>query len=48
MSARSNPQVANQPSPSMVLLQIIHGYRIAQLVNVAAKLGLADLLKDGP
>lgn len=32
----------------MALLQIIHGYRVAQLVNVAAKLGLADLLKDGP
>ncbi len=48
MSAGSNPQVTNQPSPSMALLQIIHGYRVAQLVNVAAKLGLADLLKDGP
>jgi len=32
----------------MALLQIIHSYRVAQLVNVAAKLGLADLLKDGP
>jgi len=48
MSAGSNPQVTDQPSPSMALLQIIHGYRVAQLVNVAAKLGLADLLKDGP
>lgn len=34
--------------PQIVLRRMIEGYRLSQLVYVAAELGLADLLKDGP
>lgn len=36
------------PSPGYVLLSMARGYRTSQLVYVAAKLGIADLLADGP
>src|SRR4051794_2203789 len=35
-------------SPQVRLLQLIAGYRIAQAIGVAADLGIADLLADGP
>src|SRR5207245_5448193 len=35
------------PSPP-VLLQMATGYWVSQAIYVAAKLGIADLLKDGP
>lgn len=35
-------------SPSMVMLQMISGTWLSQLIYAAAKLGIADLLKDGP
>lgn len=35
------------PSPE-ALLQLVTGYQTAQVVHVAAQLGLADLLADGP
>jgi hypothetical protein len=34
--------------PSAVLMQMVSGYRASQALYVAAKLGIADLLKDGP
>lgn len=36
------------PSPQQQIAQMLTGYWISQAVYVAAKLGLADLLKDGP
>ena len=35
-------------SPAEALLQLISGYTSAQVVHVAAKLRLADLLAGGP
>ncbi len=35
-------------TPSMQLLQMMNGYRMMQGLYVAAKLGIADLLRDGP
>lgn len=36
------------PSPPQQLASLVTGYWISQAISVAAKLGLADLLKDGP
>jgi hypothetical protein len=38
----------SQPSPQQQLGQMITGYWISQAIYVAAKLGIADLLKAGP
>src|SRR5947209_6709111 len=35
-------------SPSAIMLNLTIGYWVARLTYVAAKLNLADLLKDGP
>jgi O-methyltransferase domain/Dimerisation domain len=35
-------------APSLQLMQMIHGFVLSQVVNVAAKLGVADHLADGP
>src|SRR5438477_9007274 len=37
-----------KPTPRQQLLQMIHSYWISQSIHVAAKLRLADLVKDGP
>src|SRR5262249_33193152 len=34
--------------PSIELMRLINGYRVSQALHVAAALGLADQLKDGP
>ena len=34
--------------PRLVLQQLIQGFLVPQCIYVAAKLGIADLLKDGP
>jgi hypothetical protein len=34
--------------PSDVLTRLVNGYQVSQAIHVAASLGLADLLKDGP
>src|SRR5262245_51710972 len=34
--------------PPVALLQLVTGYWVSQSIYVAAKLGIADLLKDGP
>ena len=38
----------SQASPSVQLQQLISGHWIAQAIGVAAELGIADLLADGP
>ncbi len=38
---------AIQPSPVMLLRELVGSMRVTQLIYVAAKLGIADLLKDG-
>ena len=38
---------AVHPSPAVVLRELMSGMRVTQLIYVAAKLGIADLLKDG-
>lgn len=37
-----------EESPSVVLRRLIDGYKVTQAVYVAATLGIADLLADGP
>ncbi|HEY6407698.1 MAG TPA: methyltransferase, partial [Ktedonobacteraceae bacterium] len=34
--------------PQLVLQQLIQGFQVTQCIYVASKLGIADLLKDGP
>lgn len=54
-----NPGASAQPAPSakfeapslppeLMLARMISGYAVSRLIYVAAKLNLADLLKDGP
>src|SRR5579859_7055036 len=38
----------NDFPPQLVLQQFIQGFQVTQCIYVAAKLGIADLLKDGP
>jgi len=38
----------NMPPPNAVLKQMIGGGMVTQMIYVAAKLGIADLLRDGP
>lgn len=45
---RTASSVGSTPPPSAVLLQMITGYWASQAIYVAAKLGIADLLADGP
>ena len=47
MSTSDNFHETNQPPPSMALMHLFHGARITQLLYVAAKLGIADLLYEG-
>jgi methyltransferase family protein len=35
-------------APSIELMRLINGYQVSQALHVAATLGLADQLKDGP
>src|SRR4051794_26541581 len=39
---------AQSPPPPAILLQMITGYWVSQALYVAAKLGIADHLADGP
>lgn len=39
---------ANAPRPSFVLRSLANGYQVTQAISVAANLGIADLLADGP
>ena len=38
----------NDFPPQLVLQQLIQGFQVTQCIYVAAKLRIADLLKDGP
>jgi hypothetical protein len=38
----------NDFPPQLVLQQLIQGFQVTQCIYVAAKIGIADLLKDGP
>jgi len=38
----------NDFPPQLVLQQLIQGFQVTQCIYVAARLGIADLLKDGP
>ncbi len=38
----------NDYPPQLALQQLIQGFQVTQCIYVAAKLGIADLLKDGP
>lgn len=38
----------DNPRPSVAMKRLIDGYQISQALHVAATLGIADLLKDGP
>jgi ubiquinone/menaquinone biosynthesis C-methylase UbiE len=44
---QENNQAPQNKSPHTALVQLINGYWNTQLIYVAAKLGIADLLKDG-
>lgn len=44
----SNPTTSSAPPPPAILLQMMTGYWGAQAVYIAAKVGVADLLADGP
>ena len=46
--SKAAPQKSNDTPPEVMLLQLGTGYWISQALYVAARLGLADLLKDGP
>ena len=47
MSTQAQPQPTNDVPPQMALMQMMTGYWVSQSIYVAAKLGIADLLKDG-
>ncbi len=47
MALHDQPQEPNAIPPPVALLQLVTGYWVSQAIYVAAKLGLADLLRDG-
>lgn len=48
MSTQEPVTTPTTPPPFVALLQMVTGYYISQALYVAAKLGIADVLKDGP
>jgi hypothetical protein len=48
VSSTQPPQPNQEPPPSAQLTQMIFGFMPAQAIAAAAKLGIADLLEDGP
>ena len=48
MSQQDDLQNASGMPPSAILMQMIRGAVVSQAIYVAAKLGIADLLNDGP
>jgi SAM-dependent methyltransferase len=48
MSPQESPHTANPLPPAVALRHLLLGYRISQAIYVAAKLGIADVLKEGP
>ncbi len=47
MHIQDNPKSSTEVPPRTALLQMITGFWVSQAIYVAAKLGIADLLKDG-
>jgi hypothetical protein len=47
-SATISPASTQQPSPAEHVMQLATGYMASISIHIAAKLGIADLLKDGP
>jgi hypothetical protein len=47
-AGRSTRDIAQSVPPPVTLLQMMTGYWVSQALYVAAKLGVADLLADGP
>ncbi len=47
MSVQPPLQTSSHPSAAAALRRLIVGYRLSQAFSVVAKLGIADLLKDG-
>src|SRR5215470_10869691 len=48
MASEDSAQGALQPPPAAGLSQLLRGSLVTQLIHVAATLGVADLLRDGP
>lgn len=48
MSQWESLENPSEASPLLTMLQMINGYHVSQMIYVAAKLGIADLLKVGP
>jgi hypothetical protein len=48
MSKQELIKHTNETPPPVALMQMMFGFMISQLIFVAAKLGIADLLKDSP
>jgi SAM-dependent methyltransferase len=48
MSQQATQEKMSEMPPQITLFQMMSGYWVSQVIYVAAKLGLADLLKDGP
>jgi len=46
--AKAQSTSAQNESPQQQMVRMINGFRISQMVHVAAKLGIADHLADGP
>jgi hypothetical protein len=38
----------SSPSPAVQMMRLINGYQVSQALHVAATLGIADLLREGP
>ena len=45
---KAPPQGAGGMPPQVKMLQMMNAYRLTQSISVAAKLGIADLVADGP
>jgi predicted O-methyltransferase YrrM len=48
MSTQENLLETGQSSPAQTLRHMILGFQVSQMIYVAAKLGIADVLKEGP
>ena len=48
MSTDSGSNPTSPPAELRQMLQLLNGFRVTQALYVAARLGLADILKDGP
>ena len=38
----------NEPNPAADLMRLVNGYQVSQAIHVAATLGIADQLREGP